>query len=225
MGKNLKARYLEGRPVAIDGAVYGEDFDREIHVIDPFPEGWPRDWPVYVAYDPGFRHPCAVDFVGIAPNNQPYFIDEIHEPGIGIDQLGPRIKEKAAKYNVVDWLDDPFGANQESQIGNGITVRDYMRRKFNLYFRPWQEAKGPAKCSLVEQLRAWLLKPDPLKIFDTCPGIISNFESWMNKVNKDGTIPEGDERYEDRNNDGLDGLMGIVALNPQHSAGPIASRG
>lgn len=208
---NRRGRYLEGRPMAVEGVVF-DDFDRDKHVIVPFK--CPADWPVYVQYDPGYRHPCAVNFVGIAPNGQPFFIDEIHEPGIGIDSLGPMIKHKASKYRVVDWLDDPYGANQKTQIGDGITVREYMRRKFQLYFRPWKEAKGPAKHAMVESLRAWLNMPKPLQIFDTCTGIISNFESWMNKTNKDGSMPDGDERYEDRNNDGLDGLMGLVAEKP-----------
>lgn len=208
-----RARYLEGRPVAEEGVVF-DDFDRDRHVIPRFeiPSGV-DGWPVWCAYDPGYRHPCAVDFVAIAPNGQPFFVDEIHAPLIRIEDLGPRIVEMARKYNVVRWLDDPRGANQATQVANGITARDFMRR-FGLHFHPWKASEGPAKQAQVEALREWLNRDKPLQIFEDCHGIISNFETWKNKMNRAGELVEGDERYEDRNNDGIDGLMGIVADKP-----------
>lgn len=216
LGTNRKARYLEGRPVSQEGVVF-EEFNREHHVIPPFKAGWPADWPVWCGYDPGFSHPAAVVFWGVAPNGQHYVVDEIHGSGIDIDELGPRIKAKAKKYRVVAWLDDPRGANQRTQIAHGKTVRDYMREHFQLHFRPWQAAEGKGKQAQVEAVRALLLKPKQrLQIFETCPGVIEEFETWKNKTDARGELAAGDDAYEDRHNDAMDAIMGIVADNPRH---------
>ncbi len=220
LGNNMRARYLEGRPVAVEGVVF-EEFSREKHLIPPFPGGWRADWPVWIAYDPGYRHPCAVVFWGVAANGQPYIIDEIHGSGWDIDKLGPAIKAKAAKYRVVAWLDDPHGANQKTQIAHGKTVRDYMRENFQLHFRPWQAAEGKGKQAQVERVRALLLKParQRLQIFQGCSGVIGEFESWKYKTDAKGEDLQGDEAYEDRNNDAMDAICGIVADEPKYKGG------
>lgn len=224
MGANRRARYLEGRPVAVEGVVFPE-FSRETHVLDvgagaEFPNGWPRDWPVWVLYDPGYAHPCAVVYWGVAPNGDHYIVDEIHGSGWDIDKLGPAIKAKASKYRVVAWLDDPRGANQKTQISNGKTVRDYMREKFQLHFRPWKAAEGKAKQSQVEGVRSLLIntiqqRPKKLRVFHTCTGVIGEFESWKNKEDAHGQLLAGDDAYEDRNNDAMDCLCGAVADDPK----------
>lgn len=218
LGSNMRARYLEGRPVAVEGVVYPE-FSRETHVIAPF--DWPDDWPVWVGYDPGFAHPCAVVFWGVAPNGQNFIIDEIHGSGLNIDQLGPAIRAKAQKYHVVAWLDDSRGANQRTQVSNGKTVRDIMRERFELHFRPWQAAEGKGKQAQVEAVRSLLLKPKGLAVFDTCIGIIREFESWKNKQDAKGELLQGDDAYEDRFNDAMDALCGIVADNPKYAQSQI----
>lgn len=214
LGLNMRARYLEGRPVAVEGVVF-EEFNREFHLCTPF--AWPAEWPAWIAYDPGYAHPCAVVFWGVAPDGRFYIIDEIHGRGWDIDQLGLAIKAKAAQYRVAAWLDDPRGANQKTQIAHGKTVRDYMRENFQIHFRPWQAAEGKGKQSQVEAVRALLLKPDDkrLQIFETCVGVISEFESWKNKTDAKGELLAGDDAYEDCNNDAMDAIMGIVADNPK----------
>ena len=209
-----RARWLEGRPSAEEGVVF-DDFNREKHLIEPFANGWPADWPVWMAYDPGYRHPCAVLFVGIAPNGQPFIIDEIWGPRINIKDLGPMILAKQAKYRIIRRLADPKGADQATQLSNGKTAMSYMREEFGLYFEPWKAKSGRVVQDQVEAARVWLVQDEPLQVFDTCVGFISNIESWQNKVNKDGTEPEGDESYEDRNNDCIDPWLGIVADGPK----------
>lgn len=216
MSHHQRARFLEGRPIADEGAVFPE-FDEDKHVIEPFPNGWPSDWPVWIGYDPGYAHPCAVVFLGVAPNGQFHIIDEIHGSEIDLDTLGPRIKQKAAKHRVVRWLDDPRGANQRRQDTNGKTVRDLMRERHRLFFQPWQAAEGAGKQAQVEAIRLLLLARLPLQIWSECKGVIGEFQSWMYKVMADGSIGKGDDAYEDRDNDAMDALCGIVANNPAHS--------
>ena len=223
LGTNLKARYLEGRPVAVEGVVFPE-FSRERHVIRVgpgalFPNGWPSDWPVWLAYDPGYSHPCGVLYWGVAPDETEFIVDEIHGSGMDIDEVARRLKEKAPKYRIVAWLDDPKGANQKTQIAHGKTVRQYMAEQHALYFRPWRATAGPAKQSSVEQFRVKLTRKNPIQVFHTCKGFISNMESWKNKTNAQGELVAGDDAYEDRDNDLIDGALGIQDEQPKYTPG------
>ncbi len=225
---NRKARYLEGRPVAVEGVVF-DDFNREKHVLEvgpgkAFPNGI-GSWPVVISYDPGFSHPCAVVFWATAPNGRHFIVDEIHGSEIPLIKLGPMIREKAAQYRIVRWLDDPKGANQRRQESNGRTVRDIMRDDHRLFFRPWQAAEGRAKQAQVEAVRDMLLADPPLQVFSTCTGVIGEFESWKNKTNTRGELVEGDDAYEDRNNDAMDAICGIVASRPKYEEEGITMLG
>lgn len=219
MSGNLKARYLEGRPMAVEGVVFPE-FDRDRNMIDTgpghdFPNGWPSDWPVWVAYDPGFTHPCAVVFWGVAPTGQHFIVDEIHGSGIDIDILAKRIWEKVPRYRIVKWLADPRGANQKTQIAKGETVIGYMRRVHQLNFMPWKAASGKAIQDQVEAVRVIVKHPTrPLRVFSHCKGVIGEFESWKNKTNVSGELAVGDDAYENKDNDAMDAIRGIVADRP-----------
>lgn len=50
-----KLRLRDGKWVAAEGAIYGEEWDESVHLVDPFPI--PEDWPRYWVVDFGFRHP------------------------------------------------------------------------------------------------------------------------------------------------------------------------
>lgn len=218
-----RARWLDGFWKSAEGSVFPE-FDEERHVVAPFPHGWPKDWPVWIGYDPGYAHPCAVVFWGVAPNNQPHIIDEIHGSEIDLDRLAPMIREKAAKYRVVRWLDDPRGANQRRQESNGQTVRDIMRDKHRLFFHGWQAAEGAGKQSQVEAVRLLLIdEKRPLQVWNTCRGVIREFQSWAYKRTTDGQLKAGDDAYEDARNDAMDAVMGIVAERPVFDQPKIVS--
>ena len=208
----MRARWLEGRPAADEGTVFGGDFDREKHVIDPFPVPW--EWPVWLAYDPGYAHPAAAVFVAVANNGQLFIVDEIHGRGIDLQRMSHLIKEKAQKYNVVRWLTDPRGANQKRQESGGRSVREILAADYDLYFSNWKAAEGAGKQSQVEAIRSNLLCRRPLQVFETCTGTIGEFESWKNAMNTKGELLAGDDKYEDSGNDSMDALGGIIADNP-----------
>lgn len=225
MSHNRKASWMCGCPTAQENVVYPE-FDRNRHVIHVgfdglFPAGWPKDWPVWVAYDPGYAHPCAVIFWGVSTNGQHYIVDEIHGGGIDIDTLATKIWEKSRKYRIVRWLSDPRGANQRTQIAKGETVMGYMRRVHQLNFQPWKAASGKDIQDQVEAVRVLLLGPKPLQVFDGCVGTIGEFESWRNKINASGELAVGDDAYERDGNDAMDAIRGIVADAPVYEQTPI----
>lgn len=208
-----RARYLEGRPVALEGVVFPE-FSDDRHVCDVFGIG---DWPVIVAYDAGFDHPAAVIFVCVAPDGQLFVVDEVYGSGMRLDELAAKVKEKVARkrYNVVDWLADPNGCFARRQESSGRTISDQMYYDHGLRFRKWPVAQGAAKTAQVEGVRLALTHyARPLQVFRSCWNIISEFQSWAFKRNTDGSVPQGDDAYEDRNNDAMDCLMGIIATRP-----------
>lgn len=220
-----RERWLHGLWKAAEGSVFPE-FDVERNVCKPFPNGWPKDWPVWIGYDPGYAHPCAVVFWGVAPSGQPFVIDEIHGSEIDLDRLAPMIRAKADQYRVVRWLDDPRGANQRRQESNGQTVRTIMRDKHRLFFQGWQAAEGAGKQSQVEAVRLLIIDAKkPLVVWDTCPGVIREFQSWAYARTADGSLKSGDDAYEDRSNDAMDAIMGIVAEQPKYEQAAITLMG
>lgn len=213
MTGSRKARYLEGRPVAEEGTVFGDSFGSESHVVESHGVG---DWPVIVGYDPGYDHPCAVLFVAIAPDGQPLVIEEIYGSGIGLGSLAERIKTKVAtnRWRVTDYLADPFGAFAQTQAASGRSIAETMAGDHGIEFRRWPAARGADKVAQVEAVRTWLCADQPLQIFRQCINTIGEFESWSYARLKDGTLPSGDDRFEDKNNHAMDVLMGILATRP-----------
>lgn len=211
---NLRQRYLEGRPVAHEGSVFPE-FDYDRNTCEPFPAGWPKDYPVFVGFDSGYDHPCAVIFYGIGPNGQAFVFDEIYGSGMTLDDIGPKILERLRGRRIVAMLADPRACFSRTAQGNGVTIAEYMRKTFDLSFSPWPAAEGRTLTNQVEAVRSLIRDPEhPLQVWQTCQGTITEFLTWSFKRKTDGSIPEGDDAYEDRSNDAMDAIRGIVAARP-----------
>ncbi len=208
---HLHARWVLGEWKAAEGAVFPELSER--NYCDSFGI---HDWPVVIGYDPGYRHACAVVFYAVAPDGQPFIVDEIYGPGMTLQTVADRIKDKLNRhrYNVVDWLIDPAG-DQHKQDASGRSIMDQMSADHGIRFRPWPRAQGAAKQAQVEAVRSWLTAEPPLQIFrDKCPNVIMEMQSWEYKKMADGSMPTGDDAYVDLNNDAIDALCGIVATRP-----------
>ena len=57
--------WLDGLWAIAEGAVFEEDFDANVHVIDDFEP--PSDWPIITCYDPGYDT-TAVEWMAGAPD-------------------------------------------------------------------------------------------------------------------------------------------------------------
>lgn len=219
-----RARLYEGRWVAAEGGVYPE-FSEERNVCEPFLLGWPSDWPLIVGYDSGYDHPCCVLWYGVDPTGQHHVIDEIHQSGMTLDDIGNTIMARMKGRNVVDWYADPRDVFKRTAHAQGRTIAEYMRDNFGLRFRPWPAASGQDVHNQVEHVRNLIRHPtEPLKVWSNCKKTIMEFQSWAYKRNTDGTMPAGDDAYEDRNNDAMDVVKGLVATRPVHQHQSIGSR-
>lgn len=208
-----RARLYEGRWVSAEGSVFPE-FSEERNVCRPFPDGWPSDWPVWVGYDSGYDHPAAVVFYGVAPNEQPYIIDEIYQSGLTLEDLGASIVQRARGRNVQRWLADPRDVFKKTAHASGQTIADYMRERYQLHFTPWPAKSGQEVHNQIEAVRNLVRGNKPLMVWSNCPKTIGEFQSWSYKRTADGSIPAGDDAFEDRNNHALDAVLGIVATLP-----------
>ena len=216
-----RARLYEGRWVAAEGCVFPEFGDQ--NVSEPFLGGWPADWPCWLGYDPGYDHPCAVVAYGLGPTGQPYIFDCVHRSGMSLDDVGRAIIAMCKGRQVQQVYADPRAAWSRTQFSSGKSIAEYLREKFLIELQPWPAASGGGLQQQVELVRQLLLDVDkPLKVWDTCQPVIDEFQSWAYKRSADGSIPAGDDAYEDRNNDALDAIRGIVATRPQFEQSPPA---
>lgn len=202
-----RVRLFEGLWIAGEGTVFPE-FNTSKHIVSPFT--WPNDWPVLVGVDPGFDHPCAILWIGIAPNGALYVIDELYRGGKSISEHAADIKEHNPGRTIRDYLADPQQAFS-STAQSPRTIADQFRDS-GLNFHQWPRSID--KEAMVNAVREYL-KNEKLKVFSTCVNTIMEFQSWSFKRNAKGELPSGDDQYEDRNNHAMDVLTGIVSMRPQ----------
>lgn len=96
MTKSMSKETLDsrryGRFQAYGGLVYPE-FDRDVHVIDPFPV--PFEWQDVVSIDPGLRNPLSAHFYCSDGDGNVYVVAEHYAAEKDVDYHAARIKEIA----------------------------------------------------------------------------------------------------------------------------------
>ena len=217
--KNLsghrRKRLFEGLWVAGSGSVFME-FDTEIHVVDSFDP--PPDWPQCLGYDPGYAHVTAVEWVALAPDNGLFVVNEIHQSGRSVQEHCEEIKRINAThgYNVRRMYADP------QAFFNNTAQGSCHRQAINagLRFHPWPSTVKAGAQGMVEAVRQRLINATKanlpegtpyLRICRRCKGLIMEMQNWSYRRTATGELPQGDDAYEDRTNDGIDVIKGIVA--------------
>lgn len=206
MTGHWRERMAFGRWVSPEGVVYPE-FDSAKHVITPF--AIPEEWPIYLGYDPGFDHPCAVLWIAIAPNECLYVMDEIYGGGMRVPRLAELIRARNTGRNMRGYYGDPQEINSERQASESIAAQ-FRKLKHPIHFSTWPRSTD---VDAMVQAVATRLMAGSLKVFSSCTNTINEFQSWKFKRNAKGEPLAGDDKYEDRNNDALDVIKGMVALN------------
>lgn len=201
---HLRRRWLDGDWVAAEGTVYPE-FDEERHVVDAFEV--PDDWPQYVGIDPGYDHPCAILWFAISPNETLYVVDELYLGGKGVDVLSEMIHARNANRTVRRYFGDPQHAFNETAQSPVSIAGQFARNK--IHVDPWPRSIDVE--AMVSEVRT-RLNADLLKVFRTCPHTIGEFQSWRYKRMADGSVPKGDDAFEDANNHAMDVVKGVNAL-------------
>ncbi len=203
-----RARWLDGRWVAAEGGVFPE-FTAENNVVPAFKV--PAHWPVWRCIDPGYNHPCGVSWHTLSPNGTMYCIAEIKVRETGMDVLLEMIRGKG--LGITRGFLDPYGANQRWQVSGGKTFQTILRER-GISDDFWPAAQLRELEASVEDHRQ-AVKAGRYKVFDTCPEMIAEHQSWRYKTVRDGELPLGDDAFEDRNNDLIDGVLGLERTHPK----------
>jgi PBSX family phage terminase large subunit len=205
MSGHLRQRMFEGLWRAASGTVYPE-FSVDRHVIAPFPNGVPLDWPIFAGWDPGYDHPTAILFIAVAPNGALYVIDEIYEGGKAVSEHCKTIRARNACRTVRRYFGDPQHAfSSTAQSPESIASQ---AKKCGIRMTPWPRSTDvEAMVNAVRQL----LVEGKLKVFSTCTNTIDEFQAWRYKRTSKGEPPAGDDAFEDANNHAMDVIKGLVA--------------
>jgi hypothetical protein len=214
---HLRRRWLDGDWVAAEGTVYPE-FDEDLHVIDP--SRVIMKWPMVVGWDPGYDHPTAILWFAPGPDGTLYIVDEIYEGGKGVAQHCASIHHRNAGRTVRGYYGDPQHAFSETaQSPESIAAQ---ARKHGIIMGPWPRT-GQKEETMVEAVRE-LLRTRKLKVFRTCTNTINEFQSWSYKRTAKGEVPDGEDKFEDKNNHAMDVVKGVVATNPRWGTSGMISK-
>lgn len=215
MSGHTRERMLEGRWVAAEGTVYPE-FSEAAHVHHP-PFRPPEDWPIYVGWDAGYDHPTAILWFAVAPNETVYVIDEIYQGGRSVADHCKNVHARNAGRTVRRYYADPQHCfSQTAQAPKSIASQ---AKECGITLTPWPRTGGNEE-SMVERVRE-RLRQGRLKVFSTCVNTINEFQSWSYKRSAKGELMPGEDKFEDRNNDAMDVVKGVIATNPLHNVSRI----
>lgn len=201
---HLRRRWLDGDWVAAEGTVYPE-FDDQRHTVDPF--NIPSDWPWWMGWDPGYDHPTAILWFTVSPNGTIYIADEIYRGGAAVSEHCASIHARNAGRTIRQVYGDPQHAfSRTAQSPKTIAAQ---ARECGVKMSPWPRTSGNEE-TMVERVRE-LLRRDKLKVFRTCQATIGEFQSWSYARKASGERTDGEDKFEDKENDTMDVVKGVVA--------------
>lgn len=202
---------LQGKFIQRSGLVYKE-FDRNLHVIDPFPI--PEEWYVVSGVDYGYNNPTAVLWLVVDPDGNYYIVDEHYMREMLIEDHARIIKEKDAKYKNIGprWI-DPSTAARQGITGTSIQLE--LTQK-GVYTIPANNDVY-AGIQLVKQALSQIAgdgKPR-LRIFRTCINLINEFENYVwTEVTDSITDDSRREKPKKVNDHAMDALRYILINKP-----------
>lgn len=167
-----------------DGQFFTE-FDRNIHVIEPFII--PKDWYVYFVMDYGLDK-LAGYWIAVDYNNNAYVFREVYESNLLVSQARDKIKEMTNE-DVYMYLAPPDLWNRHKETGKS-TADIFAEGNIALYKTNNDRIQGWL------QMKEWL-KPykdeqgcttAKLKIFNTCKNLIRCLPQVQHDVKRVGDI-------------------------------------
>jgi PBSX family phage terminase large subunit len=114
-----RARYLEGRWVMAEGAIY-DMWDDAQHVIDRF--DIPADWPRYRAVDFGYTNPFVCQWWAADPDGRLYLYRELYRTQTLVEDHAARIKELSAGETFQFTVADHDAEDRATLARHGITT-------------------------------------------------------------------------------------------------------
>jgi hypothetical protein len=192
-GEKERIARIEGKWLNLVGLVW-KDFDKGIHVIDPFHV--PTDWPVFAMIDYHPSHPNAILYCALDNFDRMYVIDETWG-NLSPEQVGDDIVRKRSQnaWRMTDVFIDPLSKGDMTYIKNrGLDIPDTFSV---LKERLWHHGielfvASKDKSSGIRNVEKMLVGPNKT------PTLF--FFRDLNKIEKEGIIWEIQRwTYDDRN--------------------------
>lgn len=114
-----RARYLEGKWVIAEGAVYDE-WNEAIHLIDPFEI--PRTWRRFRSIDFGYNNPFVCQWWAVDPDDHMYLYREIYMTRRTVAQHAEQIKRLSAGEHIEFTVADHDAEDRATLAENGIST-------------------------------------------------------------------------------------------------------
>lgn len=158
--EKLKKAHLHGDWDVFDGQ-YFDEFNREVHVIDPFPI--PDHWRKYTTKDYGLDM-LANYWIAVDPQGKSYVYKELYESGLIISEAARRIEEVNAGDIIYQKFAPPDLWNRRQETGKSAAQifqehgeyltqanNDRVQGWYNLkeWLRPYEDEQGIKTANLV----------------------------------------------------------------------------
>ncbi len=168
LGERERKALLDGCWDLFEGQYFAE-FDRGVHVVEPF--ALPRHWPRYRAVDYGLDM-LACLFVAVDEQGRAYVYREVYQPGLIVSQAAARILENTHE-KIAATFAPPDLWNRHKDTGRSTaeifhTCGIPLRRAQNDRVQGWLELKEWLRPYPDEQGQTTAA----LRIFSTCRNLI-----------------------------------------------------
>ena len=169
---------------AFEGQFFNE-FNRDIHVIEPFEI--PKDWYIYFTMDYGLDM-LAGYWIAVDYNNNAYVFREVYEPNLIASDARNKIKE-LTNESVYIYLAPPDLWNRRQETGKSIAdifeeENIILNKSNNDRKQGWQQVKEWLKVYKDEQG----IDTSKLKIFSTCKNLIRSIPQLQHDERNIGDV-------------------------------------
>lgn len=170
------------------GGVYFKEFDRSIHVIEPFPI--PEHWNVYTAKDYGLDM-LANYWIAVDTYGNSFVYKELCESDLIVSKAAERIKKVNGTDKVKIKYAPPDLDNRQKDTGKSITDifrenGEYLSKSDNSRVAGWLAMKEWLKViETKDVITGETIKTSRMKIFSNCENLIKS----LSQIKKDESDP------------------------------------
>jgi len=162
-----RKRLLDGDWDVTDGAVF-EEFDRAIHVVEPFTI--PHNWTRVRAGDYGYASPSCVLWGAIDWDSNLWIYRELYEKGLNAEALAHKVQDlEVQDPQMGAYVLDPACWNR---TGLGPSIAETMIQSGTVWTRA-DHNRIPGKVEVHRRLALNEVGDPRLRIFDSCSHLIS----------------------------------------------------
>lgn len=170
-----------GQFVSFAGKVY-KDFDRRLHVIEPF--DIPSEWPRWRAMDYGYEDPFACLWLATDKDGRGYVYREHYVKRQILSWHTAKILESSADERYDYSVMDPAARGKRVETGNSILS---LMAEQGLPAMPGHNDLEAGIFRVMEWLKCDPATGKPgLYVFSNCPNTVKEFEQYSWKVPKEG---------------------------------------